>query len=105
MVIEHIDAQIPGAILDRHDFRGDQTIVVAKETLLALVDLLHGEGFQFLVDITAVDWSARKVIEVVLQALVAAVMPPTVTAPDVPRPEPEMASVVPTGPLAGARGW
>ena len=44
-----------------------------------------------------------QVIEVVLQALVAAVMPPTVTAPDAPRPVPEMVSVVPTGPLVGER--
>ncbi len=59
MVIEHIDAQIPGAITDRHAFRGDQTIVIAKENLLAVVDLLYCEGFQLLVDITAVDWPER----------------------------------------------
>jgi NADH-quinone oxidoreductase subunit C len=59
MVIEHIDAQIPGAITDRHDFRGDQTIVVAKEHLVIVVDLLHREGFQLLVDLTAVDWPER----------------------------------------------
>ena len=44
-----------------------------------------------------------QVTEVVLQALVAAAMPPTVTAPDAPRPVPEMVSVVPTGPLVGER--
>ena len=59
MVIEHIDAQIPGAITDRHAFRGDQTIVIAKENLLTVVDLLYREGFQLLVDITAVDWPER----------------------------------------------
>ena len=59
MVIEHIDAQLPGAITDRHDFRGDQTIVVAKANFLAVVELLHREGFQLLVDITAVDWPER----------------------------------------------
>ncbi len=59
MVIEHIDAQLPGAITDRHDFRGDQTIVVAKTNFLAVVELLHREGFQLLVDITAVDWPER----------------------------------------------
>ena len=59
MVIEHIDAQLPGAITDRHAFRGDQTIVVAKATFLAVVELLHREGFQLLVDITAVDWPER----------------------------------------------
>jgi NADH-quinone oxidoreductase subunit C len=59
MIIEHIDAQLPGTITDRHDFRGDQTIVVAKANFLALVELLHREGFQLLVDITAVDWPER----------------------------------------------
>ena len=59
MVIEHIDAQLPGAITDRHDFRGDQTIVIPVEQLLPVVDLLHREGFQLLVDITAVDWPER----------------------------------------------
>ena len=59
MIIEHIDAQLPGTVTDRHAFRGDQTIVIAKENLLAVVDLLHREGFQMLVDITAVDWPER----------------------------------------------
>ena len=59
MITEHIDAQLPGAITDRHAFRGDQTIVVPKASFLDLVDLLHREGFQLLVDITAVDWPER----------------------------------------------
>lgn len=59
MVIEQIDAQLPGVVADRHDFRGDQTIVIAKESLLAVVELLYREGFQLLVDITAVDWPER----------------------------------------------
>ncbi|WP_306590518.1 NADH-quinone oxidoreductase subunit C [Geothrix sp. 21YS21S-4] len=60
MIIEHIDAQLPGAVADRHAFRGDQTVVVAKDRLLSLVELLHREGFQMLVDITAVDWPERQ---------------------------------------------
>jgi NADH-quinone oxidoreductase subunit C len=60
MIIEHIDAELPGTVTDRHAFRGDQTIVIARESLLALVDLLHREGFQLLVDITAVDWPERE---------------------------------------------
>ncbi len=61
MVIEHIEAQLPGAITDRHDFRGDATIVVSKENFLAVVDLIFAEGFQLLVDLTAVDWPEREV--------------------------------------------
>ena len=59
MVIGHIDEQLPGAILDRHDFRGDETIVVEKDHFLQVVDLLFAEGFQFLVDVTAVDFLDR----------------------------------------------
>jgi len=60
MIIEHIDAELPGTVTDRHAFRGDQTIVVAKASFLPLVDFLYREGFQLLVDITAVDWPARE---------------------------------------------
>ncbi len=60
MIIEQIDTQLPGTVTDRHAFRGDQTIVVAKGNLLALVELLYREGFQMLVDITAVDWPERE---------------------------------------------
>ncbi len=59
MVIEHIDEQIPGAIIERHDFRGDATLVVEKDRFLEVVDLLFAEGFQFLVDVTAVDFLDR----------------------------------------------
>lgn len=59
MVIERIDEQLPGAILDRHAFRGDQTIVVAAERLLEVVDFIFGEGFQMLLDITAMDGHQR----------------------------------------------
>jgi NADH-quinone oxidoreductase subunit C len=59
MVIESIDEQLPGAILDRHDFRGDQTIVVAKDRFLTVVDLIFREGFQQLLDVTAVDGHQR----------------------------------------------
>ena len=61
MVTEHIEQQLPGAVTDKHDFRGDHTIVVAKARFLEVVDLLFKEGFQFLVDVTAVDWPEREV--------------------------------------------
>lgn len=59
MILEHLDEQLPGVILDRHVFRGDQTIVVALERFSEVVDLVFREGFQMLVDITAVDWFQR----------------------------------------------
>jgi len=55
MVIERIEAQLPGAILERHAFRGDETVTVAGASFLAVVDFLFGEGFQMLLDVTAVD--------------------------------------------------
>lgn len=59
MILEHIDEQLPGAITDRHDFRGDITAVVAKDHYLAVVDEAFKGGFQQLVDLTAVDWPER----------------------------------------------
>jgi NADH-quinone oxidoreductase subunit C len=60
MVIEHIDEQLPGAVQERHDFRGDETIVISKDRFLDVVDLIFKEGFQLLVDLTAVDWPERE---------------------------------------------
>jgi len=60
MVIERIDEQMPGVILDRHAFRGDQTILVDRDRLLEVVDLIFAEGFQLLVDVTAMDALPRE---------------------------------------------
>jgi len=59
MDMERIDEQLPGAVLDRHAFRGDATLVVGRERFLEVVDFIFGEGYQFLVDVTAVDWLDR----------------------------------------------
>lgn len=59
MIIERIEALLPDAILDRHDFRGDRTIVLDRNRLLEVVDLVFAEGFQMLLDITAVDFLDR----------------------------------------------
>ena len=60
MVIERIEAQLPGAVMDRHAFRGDQTIVVDRERFLEVVDFIFTEGFQLLLDVTAVDLETRE---------------------------------------------
>ena len=59
MVIESIDEKLPGAILDRHSFRGDQTVVVGRDRFLEVVDFIFREGFQQLMDVTAVDGNQR----------------------------------------------
>lgn len=60
MVIERIEAQLPGAIRDRSEFRGEVTAVVPRDQLLPVVDCIFREGFQLLVDVTAVDWQDRE---------------------------------------------
>jgi len=60
MILERIDQQFPGLVQDRHSFRGDATAVIAADRLLEIVDFLFNEGFQMLVDITAVDWPERE---------------------------------------------
>jgi NADH-quinone oxidoreductase subunit C len=60
MVIERIDEQLAGAIVDRHAFRGDATIVVERDRFLEVVDFIFAEGFQMLVDITAMDALGRE---------------------------------------------
>ncbi|HTL98087.1 MAG TPA: NADH-quinone oxidoreductase subunit C [Holophagaceae bacterium] len=59
MILERLQEQVPGAVTDHHDFRGDLTAVVAKDHYLAVVDALFADGFQQLVDLTAVDWPER----------------------------------------------
>ena len=60
MILEKIDQAIPGAIKDRHDFRGDATAVLDPQKYLDTVKFIYGEGFQLLIDITAVDWKDRR---------------------------------------------
>jgi NADH-quinone oxidoreductase subunit C len=60
MIVERIDEKMSGLILDRHAFRGDATVVVPRERLLDLVAFLFEEGFQQLLDVTAVDWKERE---------------------------------------------
>lgn len=59
MILERIEEECPGAIVEKHDFRGDLTLVVEAGRLLELVDLCYRDGFQQLMDITAVDWQTR----------------------------------------------
>jgi len=59
VILDRIDTAMPGAITDRHDFRGDLTIVVGPQRYLDAVRFIHGEGFRMLMDITAVDWRDR----------------------------------------------
>ena len=61
--IDKINLKYKGAILDSHDFRGDQTITVQKNILIELFKFLRDDpelDFKFLMDLTAVDYLNRK---------------------------------------------
>ena len=61
--IDRINSKYKGVILDSHDFRGDQTITVQKSVLIELLKFLRDDpdlDFNFLMDLTAVDYLNRK---------------------------------------------
>ncbi|MBI2540530.1 MAG: NADH-quinone oxidoreductase subunit C [Deltaproteobacteria bacterium] len=61
--ISYLRARLGGKILDSHAFRGDDTIVVAREELREIFRFLKEDpqiDLSFLTDITAVDYLGRK---------------------------------------------
>ena len=61
--IDKVKLKFPETILDSHSFRGDQTILIIKESVLKLFKYLRDEpdlDFKFLMDLTAVDYLNRK---------------------------------------------
>jgi len=60
MIIELIDKAMPGAIESRNDFRGDNTIIVPLPKYFDVVKFIFGEGYQLMIDLTAVDWLDRQ---------------------------------------------
>ena len=61
MILERLNEELPGAVVEHHDFRGDLTAVVAKDRYLEVVGQLFNDGFQQLMDLTAVDWPEREI--------------------------------------------
>jgi len=59
-ILERMDEAMPGAVTDRHSFRGDLTAVIDPHKYLGAVKFIFNEGFQLLIDITAVDWGGRQ---------------------------------------------
>jgi len=56
-----IDKQYPGAVHDWHAQHGDRTLIVDGERIQDIARLLKTElGYNFLVDLTAVDYLPRK---------------------------------------------
>lgn len=62
-IIEKIEAKYGGLIIDKHNFRGDATVTVKKDCGLEFYKFLKDDpdlAFDFLMDITAVDYMGRK---------------------------------------------
>ena len=58
-VTERIQAQFGDAVLGTHAFRGDETVIIRREDLHALMAFLRDDAamaFNFLMDVTAVDY-------------------------------------------------
>ncbi len=61
--IDRIKSKYPRIIIDSHNFRGEQTITVNKESVSELFKFLRDDpelDFKFLMDLTAVDYLNRK---------------------------------------------
>ncbi len=64
-VIDKIKSAFSDSVLESHTFRGDQTVIVKKECIVELLKFLRddpGLAFNFLMDITAVDYMERKTV-------------------------------------------
>jgi len=58
--LDKLVAQFPSAIVSTHSNCGDDTAVIRSETLLSVMRWLKGSlGYDFLVDLTAVDFLGR----------------------------------------------
>ena len=60
-VTRTIKEKFPEYVTDSHAFRGDETVVIKREALLEVAGYLRdGLGFEFLMDLTAVDYPGRE---------------------------------------------
>ena len=60
-LLDAVAQRLPGSVAASHAYRGDATVIVHRESLLELARMLRDDpGFQmnFLMDVTAVDFSA-----------------------------------------------
>ena len=57
--ITTLQGALPGAVTHVSFWVGDWTLIVAADRLLDVARHLHGAGFDFLNDLTAVDWPPR----------------------------------------------
>ena len=60
-VVENLKGKFPAAVLETSEFRGETTVVVKKEEIVAICShLKKAEGFNFLTDLCGVDYLGQK---------------------------------------------
>ena len=60
-LLDTVKNKFPDAVLDTHDFRGDETVIIQKASLKEAAAFLKEDlGFDFLMDLTAVDYLPRE---------------------------------------------
>jgi NADH-quinone oxidoreductase subunit C len=63
MLVDKLKEKFGAAILNAHSALGEDTIVVDRDKALEIFHTLHDDadfGFEFLIDVTAVDWLERR---------------------------------------------
>lgn len=82
----------PDAVLESSEADGELTLRIDPKQLLAMCERLHEEGFDYLADITAIDWNDR--IEVVYRMTNLATNAKVVLRVDLDYGKPEVGSVI-----------
>lgn len=60
-LIQKVIEKFRDSVIDSHDFRGDETIIIKRNDMLKVFKYIRDElGFEFLMDITAVDYLERE---------------------------------------------
>ncbi|HEY4716884.1 MAG TPA: NADH-quinone oxidoreductase subunit C [bacterium] len=61
VLIPKLKEKFSNIVLDSHSFRGDETVVIKLDALLEVCKYLRDDmGFEFLMDVTAVDYPGRE---------------------------------------------
>lgn len=102
-----VRAQFPAALLDVTDYRGETTLLIAPDALVAVCEALRdapGLRFDFLASVTAVDWLERDprydVVYHMLSLDTRATLRLKVRVGDEDTPSPEVPSVASVWPAA-----
>ncbi len=60
-LIEKLKKKFSDSIVDTHNFRGDETVIIRRDRMIDFFSYLKNElQFEFLMDVTAVDYMGRE---------------------------------------------